>query len=64
MPKKRVKGSLFTEIVLWCFFLVPGLIYTIWRQSTKAWICRKCGSTEVIPVDSPVGQKLKAEGNV
>jgi ssDNA-binding Zn-finger/Zn-ribbon topoisomerase 1 len=27
------KGSRRKEIVLWCCFLVPGLLYTLWRQS-------------------------------
>jgi hypothetical protein len=27
------RGSRRTEVVLWCTFLVPGLLYTLWRQS-------------------------------
>jgi hypothetical protein len=27
------KGSRKTEIILWCSLLLPGLLYTLWRQS-------------------------------
>jgi hypothetical protein len=27
------KGSRKTEIVLWCSCVLPGLLYTLWRQS-------------------------------
>lgn len=56
--KREVKGNLAVEIVLWLFFLIPGLIYSLWRQGTYHEICAVCGSTNLIPVGSPVGQKL------
>ena len=43
------------------FFIVPGLIYSIWRQSSYHKACPVCGSSSLIPVDSPVGQKLLKE---
>jgi hypothetical protein len=58
--KRNMKGSILTELVLWLFFLLPGLIYTIWRHSTVAQVCRKCGSAAVIPVNSPVAQQTLA----
>jgi len=27
------KGSRKKEIILWCCLLVPGMLYTMWRQS-------------------------------
>ena len=57
-PKKKVKGSILTEIFLWIFFILPGLIYSIWRLNSKTWVCPKCGNQTMIPADSPVGQKL------
>lgn len=59
--KREVKGNLAVEILLWCFFLVPGFIYSIWRQGTYHEACAVCGGTNFIPVDSPVGQKLLKE---
>lgn len=45
--KSVVKGSIFIEIILWFFFLVPGLIYSIWRLTSKFYVCPKCGSNYV-----------------
>ena len=56
--KRSVKGSLGVEIFLWFCFLIPGLIYSLWRQSTYHKACSVCGGTNLIPVNSPVGQKL------
>ena len=52
------RGSLWIEIVLWLFFLVPGLIYSIWRHASRQEVCRVCGSAELVPVDSPRGREL------
>lgn len=52
-PKKRVKGSIWIEIVLWLAVILPGLIYSIWRLTTKEKVCPSCGAPNMIPVDSP-----------
>jgi hypothetical protein len=52
-PTKRVRGSFFIELILWLCFLVPGLIYSIWRLTTKELVCPKCGAPNMIPADSP-----------
>lgn len=57
-PKNRVKGSFLIEVVLWLCFLVPGLIYSIWRLTSKAKVCPTCGAEAMIPLNSPMGQKL------
>ncbi|WP_156116750.1 YqaE/Pmp3 family membrane protein [Massilia sp. 9096] len=59
--KRVTRGSLLIEIVLWLCFLVPGLIYSLWRISTRYNACRACGSRHVVPLNSPVGAKLAAE---
>lgn len=60
-PKKKTKGNFLIEVILWFFFLIPGLIYSIWRLSSKQDICAKCGNASVIPLNSPQAQKLMAE---
>lgn len=58
-PGKRVtKGSFLIELFLWLCLIVPGLVYSLWRLTTKHTACRKCGSTELVPVDTPMGRKL------
>ena len=58
--KGFMKGSVLTELFLWLFFLLTGLIYSVWRHSTVAQVCSKCGSSNVIPLDSPVARNLLA----
>jgi hypothetical protein len=62
-PKLHTKGNILIEIVLWCMLLVPGLIYSIWRHTTRGHVCRECGSDQLVPVESPRGIKLRAEFN-
>jgi hypothetical protein len=61
--KRYIKGSLFTEIILWLCALLPGLIYSIWRRSTEYWGCPQCGSPNPIPLTSPAAQKFLSESN-
>lgn len=55
---RSTKGSFLIEIVLWFFFIIPGLIYSIWRLTSKKWVCSSCGSESVVPTTSPVGKKI------
>ncbi len=57
-PKKYVKGSILIEIVLWFFILIPGLIYTIWRQTSKHKGCPNCEHGLMIPADSPKAAEI------
>ena len=40
--KYTTRGSFGIEVVLWLCFIVPGLIYSIWRLTTKGYVCPKC----------------------
>lgn len=57
-PKNITRGSFFIEIVLWFFFIIPGLIYTIWRLTTKGKVCPACGNLPMIPLNTPKGLEL------
>jgi hypothetical protein len=57
-PKKVVKGSFIIEVILWLAFFIPGLIYSIWRLTSKYNACPKCLQPTMIPTDTPIGQKL------
>lgn len=46
------------EIILWLCFIVPGLIYSIWRMSSYHAACPVCGSSTLVPLNSPNGQKI------
>ena len=59
--KSITKGSILIELVLWLFFIIPGLIYSLWRLTTRHPACPQCGATNMVPLDSPRGKKLQAE---
>lgn len=40
--KHITKGSVAVELILLLLFLFPGLVYSIWRLSTKKWVCPDC----------------------
>jgi len=55
------KGSGAVELVLWFFFIVPGLIYSVWRRSGRPKVCSVCRQNALVPLNSPVGQKMLHE---
>ncbi len=60
-PKQVTKGSFITEVFYWLLFLLPGLIYSIWRLTSRYNACPKCKNASMIPVDTPMGQELLAK---
>lgn len=60
-PKKVTKGSFAIELVLWLAFILPGLIYSLWRLTTRYKACPQCRSPYIVPLNSPRGRKLAAE---
>ena len=51
-PKRR--GNTAAEVILWLVYVVPGIIYSIWRNTGKVYECPFCTSRIV--------EKLEAEG--
>lgn len=60
-PKTITKGSMAVELVLWLLLIVPGLIYSVWRLTSRHEGCPSCGQTALIPVESPMGKKFLRE---
>jgi len=60
-PKRKTKGSIIIEIILWILIIIPGLIYSIWRHTSRYKACRTCGSADIIPLNSPRGTQLLAK---
>jgi len=63
-PDQATKGNLLIEIILWLFFIIPGVFYSIWRRTNQAEICPKCKQPFMIPIDTPKGKELLPEGFV
>jgi TRAP-type mannitol/chloroaromatic compound transport system permease small subunit len=51
--KSKTKGNIWIEILLWCCFLIPGLLYSIWRLTSKQTVCQSYENPGMISVDSP-----------
>jgi predicted RNA-binding Zn-ribbon protein involved in translation (DUF1610 family) len=59
--KTVTKGHHALEVVLWLCFLVPGIIYSVWRLTTRHEACPVCGNANLIPRTSPIAQKFLRE---
>ena len=40
--KMHYKGSYYVEVLLWFCFIIPGAVYSLWRQSTMKNVCGTC----------------------
>ena len=57
-PGTATRGSTGIELLLWLCFIVPGLIYSLWRLSSRYTVCPGCQQPGMIPVNTPLGKKL------
>lgn len=57
--KTHTKGNMAIEIVLWLCFIVPGIIYSMWRHGSRQPVCASCGGTTLVPPDSPIAKATK-----
>ena len=53
-----IPGSWVLEALLWMCFLVPGLIYSLCRSSSRKHVCCSCQSQNIVPVNSPRGLEI------
>jgi hypothetical protein len=60
-PKNITKGSILIEIGLWLVLVLPGVLYTVWRFTSKYEGCRVCGSHKVIPLTTPKANLMMSQ---
>lgn len=60
-PTRRTRGHFAIELLLWLCFFIPGIIYSLWRITTRYDACPACGQGGMIPADSPLGKRLTGE---
>lgn len=60
-PKTKTPGSFLIEVVLWLCFIVPGVLYSLWRLAARKQVCAYCSSPGLIPADSPRAQQLSQQ---
>jgi len=54
-------GNIVLELIAWCLMILPGILYTLWRNSAKKNVCKACGSEHIISVKLPLAKKLMAD---
>ena len=73
--KRVTRGTFLAEVALWLvaiflIFVIPliggvlivvAIIYSVWRLLSRRTECRHCGNTNLIPADSPMGEKLNRD---
>jgi DNA-directed RNA polymerase subunit RPC12/RpoP len=57
-PEHKLKGHVAITIILLLFWIIPGLIYMIWRRTGIKDTCSVCGSNNIIPTGSPEAIKI------
>jgi predicted RNA-binding Zn-ribbon protein involved in translation (DUF1610 family) len=58
LPNWKVPGSTAITFILLWFFIIPAVIYSIWRNSNRFPACPQCGAPRsMIPSDSQMGKQ-------
>ena len=47
-----MKGSGWIELILYLFYIVPGVIYSIWRRSGEPNVCPVCRAPALVPASA------------
>ena len=55
-PRRITRGYFRIEVMRWFLFLIPGLIYSLWRLASRYDGCPACGEPKMIPVNSPIAR--------
>lgn len=56
-PVTVTPGNFLTEILLYIFGVLPGILYSVWRIAKRHRGCPACGAG-MIPSTSPVGLQM------
>lgn len=55
-PTALMKGNGWIEFVLYFVYLVPGIIYSIWRRNGPPNVCPLCKAPGLVPAAAAKGQ--------
>lgn len=61
-PLKVPPGSAWVALALAVPFVLPGVVYTVWRYSMRRPVCPTCGHAQLIPGDAPLARTWRAAG--
>jgi len=51
-PVNAKRGLLIIELLMWLLYILPGVIYSIWRRVRKQQVCPNCGNPSVVLTSS------------
>ena len=63
-PILAPSGHIFFEVVLWLCYIVPGIIYSIWRRVRPKEICPECKHPSMISAYSAKARQMMALANI
>lgn len=59
--ERKLKGHVLITLILLICWIIPGLIYMVWRRTGLKDACTKCGSQNVVPVGSVEALKVASD---
>lgn len=57
-PVMANRGMLIIELLMWLLYILPGVIYSIWRRVRKQEICPNCRTPSVVLTASSRAMKM------
>ncbi len=57
-PIMAKRGMLIIELLMWLLYILPGVIYSIWRGVRKHEVCPNCGEPSVVLTSSSRAMKM------
>ncbi len=57
-PIMAKRGMLIIELLMWLLYILPGVIYPIWRRVRKHEVCPNCGEPSVVLTSSSRAMKM------
>lgn len=58
--ERELKGHFLITLILLLLYIIPGIIYMVWRRTGLHDSCAKCGSQNVVPLGSDEALKIAA----
>ena len=58
-PINAKRGLLVIEIFMWLLYILPGVIYSIWRRVRTLQVCPKCRNPSIILTSSTRAMEMR-----